>query len=108
MACAGVALTPTIATAAAPPISAPTRRVLRLRNIMFSLGWCVSVDSHKTLGPGPGYMNVPNLSAVDVIDDLRAALHRDPKAVAEGASRIVSAARQAGDAATVGRGLAVL
>src|SRR5262249_5044758 len=46
--------------------------------------------------------------AVDVLDDLRAALHRDPKAVAEQASRIVSSARDAGDIATVSRGLAVL
>jgi tetratricopeptide (TPR) repeat protein len=45
---------------------------------------------------------------VDVLDDLRAALHRDPKTVAERASRIVSAARDAGDTATLSRGLAVL
>jgi len=45
---------------------------------------------------------------VDALDELRAALHRDPRMVAEQASGLADAARQAGDGATLSRALSVL
>lgn len=45
---------------------------------------------------------------MDALDELRAALHRDPRHVAEQARRIADAAQAAGDVAELSRALAVL
>ena len=45
---------------------------------------------------------------MDALDELRGAVHRDPRGVADAVSRLVAEARTSGDAAALSRGLGVL